>query len=42
MSRWRIMVVVALVGLPFLAWAGIGTWYLWKVGLGFYACLLAA
>jgi predicted GTPase len=37
MSRWRILVVVGLIGLPFLAWAGLGSYYLWKIGWGFYA-----
>jgi small GTP-binding protein len=37
MSRWRILVVVGLIVVPILAWAGVGTFYLWKEGWGFYA-----
>jgi small GTP-binding protein len=37
MSRWRILVVVGLVGVPFLALAGIGSYFLWRQGWGFVA-----
>jgi predicted GTPase len=37
MSRWRILLVAGLVGIPFVAWAGIGSYYLWKIGWGFAA-----
>jgi predicted GTPase len=35
MSRWRIVVVASLIVLPFLVWAGVGTYYLWITGWGF-------
>jgi predicted GTPase len=37
MSRWRLFVVGGLILLPFLIWAGLGTYYLWSIGWGFYA-----
>jgi predicted GTPase len=37
MSRWRILVVVVLVGVPFLTLAGIGSYYLMITGYGFIA-----
>jgi predicted GTPase len=37
MSRWRIGVVVALLGLPFVGLAVIGSYYLWTLHWGFYA-----
>jgi predicted GTPase len=37
MSRWRILVVVGLVGGPILVLAGIGSYYLWRNGWGFIA-----
>ncbi len=36
MSLWRIVVVAGLIVLPFLALAGVGTYYLWQIGWGFY------
>jgi predicted GTPase len=45
MSRWRIAVVAALILVPFVGLAGVGTWYLWTSGVGFwtwwilFACL---
>lgn len=36
MSRWRIAVVVALILVPLLAWAGIGSYALWRAGLALY------
>jgi predicted GTPase len=33
MSRWRILVVVFLITVPFLVLAGVGTYYLWRVDL---------
>jgi predicted GTPase len=33
MSRWRILVVVTLIALPFFCLAGIGSLYLWRQGL---------
>jgi small GTP-binding protein len=35
MSRWRVVVVAALILVPFLAWAGVGSYYLWTIGWGF-------
>ncbi|HEV3255674.1 MAG TPA: GTPase [Gemmataceae bacterium] len=35
MSRWRVMVVAGLLTAPFLALAGLGSYYLWKERLGF-------
>src|ERR1700730_1575520 len=35
MSRWRVMVVAVLLTAPFLALAGLGSYYLWKERLGF-------
>ena len=32
MSRWRIAVVAALLSVPLVAWAAIGTYYLWREG----------
>ena len=37
MSHWRLFVVGGLIALPFLVWAGLGTYYLWSIGWGFYA-----
>jgi predicted GTPase len=37
MSRWRIVVVAALLLVPFLALAGLGSYYLWTLGWGLYA-----
>jgi predicted GTPase len=37
MSRWRILVVVGLIGVPFVGLAGVGSWYLWEQGWGFTA-----
>lgn len=34
MSRWRIVVVLLLVCVPFIGWAVAGSVYLWKDGLG--------
>ena len=36
MSRWRIVVIALLTLLPFAALAGVGTYYLWTTGIGFY------
>ena len=47
MSRWRVAVVALLILVPFVALAGVGTYYLWTTGIGFYcwwvlfACLSA-
>lgn len=35
MSRWRILLVLALVVAPFFTLAGVGSYYLWQSGLGF-------
>jgi predicted GTPase len=35
MSRWRILVVVALLGVPVLAWVGFGWYFLYERGWGF-------
>jgi predicted GTPase len=32
MSRWRILVVVGLIGMPVLAWMGFGWYFLWERG----------
>jgi uncharacterized protein len=37
MNRWRILAVLALIGVPFLALAGVGSYFLWERGWGFYA-----
>jgi len=37
MSRWRIAVVLTLIGLPVAIWAGLGTYYLWITGWAFWA-----
>jgi uncharacterized protein len=37
MSRWRIGVVLLLLGGPFAALAGVGTWYLWTHGVWIFA-----
>jgi predicted GTPase len=37
MSRWRILVVVALLTLPFAGLAVIGSYYLWTLHWGFWA-----
>jgi hypothetical protein len=37
MSRWRIVVVILLVLLPFILLAGIGSYHLWATGLGLLA-----
>jgi predicted GTPase len=37
MSRWRIVVVAALLVLPFVALAGLGSVYLWRNGWALYA-----
>ena len=34
MSRWRVILVVLLLGLPFLLLAGVGTYYLWSLSWG--------
>jgi hypothetical protein len=36
MSRWRIVVVVGLLAVPFAFLAGVGSYYLWQSPLGFY------
>jgi hypothetical protein len=36
MSLWRIGVVVALLILPFAVLAGVGSYYLWQIGWGFW------
>ncbi len=36
MSRWRIVVVVALLTVPILGWAAVGSYYLWTKGWAFY------
>jgi len=47
MSRWRIAVVAALILIPFLCLAGVGSYYLWTLGFGwlvwslFAGCLAA-
>lgn len=46
MSRWRVMVVLCLLVLPFLLLAGVGTYYLWSHSWGIVAwavmvCLMA-
>jgi predicted GTPase len=37
MSRWRIIVVAALLIVPVLVLAGVGSYFLWARGWGFYA-----
>jgi predicted GTPase len=37
MSRWRIVVVAALIGGPFVVLAAVGSYYLWAMHWGFYA-----
>ncbi|HWG42779.1 MAG TPA: GTPase [Gemmataceae bacterium] len=37
MSRWRILVVIGLTGVPFLSLAGLGSYYLWTLHWGFFA-----
>jgi predicted GTPase len=45
MSRWRVVLVVALVLVPFIVLAGVGSVHLWTTGYGFafwwvmFACL---
>jgi small GTP-binding protein len=34
MSRWRVVVVAGLIIVPVLAWAVVGSWYLWWTGWG--------
>ncbi len=36
MSVWRIVLVAALISLPFVVLAGVGSYYLWIIGWGFY------
>lgn len=36
MSRWRVVLVLALVLVPFLALAGVGSYYLWLLGWTFF------
>lgn len=36
MSRWRIMVVAALLSTPVAVWALVGSFYLWTTGWGFW------
>jgi predicted GTPase len=36
MSRWRIAVVVLLLAVPLLALVGLGSYFLWHTGTGFY------
>ena len=45
MSRWRVLVVAALVSTPILVWTALGWYYLWTIGWGFWAwcgCLAPA
>jgi predicted GTPase len=43
MSRWRIVLVITLLVLPFALLAGVGSYYLWTLRWGFYFwCLMAA
>jgi predicted GTPase len=42
MSLWRVCLVLALLALPFLAVAGIGTYYLWTTTWGFWFWWIAA
>ena len=42
MSRWRIIVVAALIAGPFLALAGLGWYYLWMTSLGIIAAWVFA
>ena len=35
MSRWRVVLVSLLIGAPFVALAGLGSFYLWQRGLSF-------
>jgi predicted GTPase len=37
MSRWRILVVIGLILVPFLLLASLGSYYLWTLHWGFYA-----
>lgn len=37
MNRWRVIVVVSLIAVPILGWAGVGSYYLWSIGWGFWA-----
>jgi uncharacterized protein len=37
MSRWRILLVIALTGTPFLFLTGLGSYYLWTLHWGFFA-----
>jgi predicted GTPase len=37
MSRWRIAIVVGLTLVPFLFFAGVGSYYLWTLHWGFFA-----
>jgi predicted GTPase len=47
MSRWRVLVVLALVAVPFVLLAGLGSYYLWRESLWLYvwwpmaACMMA-
>lgn len=35
MSRWRVVLVLLLIGAPFLSLAGVGSYYLWTLHWGF-------
>ena len=39
-DRWRILVVLLLVLVPFVALAGAGSYFLWQTGLGFWLWLV--
>jgi predicted GTPase len=47
MSRWRVILVLILILMPFLCLAGVGSYTLWQSGLGFrlwwimFACMSA-
>src|SRR5262249_17802011 len=36
MSRWRIAVVAVLIAVPLLALLGLGSYFLWRTGFGFW------
>lgn len=42
MSRWRIIVVVSLLALPFVLWAVAGSYYLWTLNWGLTAWFVMA
>ncbi len=42
MSRWRVVVVICLLVLPFLLLAAVGTYYLWTISFGFLAWTIMA